>query len=313
MSHTPRRRSRRTGREGARAGALLIPLLVLACGGDSGGALERGDRLLGSGQTDAAVAEYRLAQRQGGEGPEIDLRLAHAHAEQGDVERSHRYYARLLASDSSFRYQAAADLVQAAREALERGGEERLARSLRPVLDLGLDLVPADLRAVVGIYYAERAEFEDALPILLSLAEEEEPPSAEVTFWTARAYEDLGACEQAVEHFRRYLDDEEADGSRTESARWHFGRCLFDVAEARWRDGDVETTLERLGTLTSLGVPRTILDRAYFLQGEALLARDRPQEALESFQQVLRLNPTRSGPLARDAEEMIRRIRYSYD
>lgn len=308
------RSGRRVGTGRAATGWLLFACFVLpSCGDDSGGSLERGDRLLGGGETDAAVAEYRLARRQAGDEPEVVLRLAHARALQGDVEGSLRWYARLLEADSSFRYQAAADLVQAARQALERGGSERLARTLRPVLDLGVDLVPGDLRTIVALHYAERGEFEEALPILLSLEHGEDPPPPDVTFWTARAYEELGSCEQAVDHFRRFLDESDGDGSRRESARWHFGRCLFEVAEARWRDGDVDATLERLATLTRLGVPRTILDRAYFLQGEALLARDRPQEALEAFQQVLRLNPARSGPLTRDAEEMIRRIRYRYD
>lgn len=309
----PEREKAGTTVGGVAAAVLFVSLSALACGDRSGGALERGDRLLGSGRPEAAVAEYRLARRQAGDEPEIVLRLAHAHALQGDVEGSLRYYARLLEADSSFRYQAAADLVAAAREALERGGADRLARTLRPVLDLGLDLVPRDLRTVVALHYAERGELEEALPILLSLDEGDEPPAADVTFWTARAYEELGSCDQAVDHFRRYLEDAEGGGSRYESARWHFGSCLFEVAEARWRDGDADGTLDRLGTLTGLGVPRTILDRAYFLQGEALLARDRPQEALEAFQQVLRLNPTRSGPLAQQAEEMIRRIRYRYD
>lgn len=315
MKDSPDRRRQRAwpGGAGATAAALLLPFLTAACGDESGGSVERGDRLLGSGRAEAAVAEYRLARRQAGDEPEVILRLAHAYAAQGDVEGSLRWYARLLEADSSFRYQAAADLVQAAREALERGGTDRLARTLAPVLELGLDLVPRDLRTVVALHYAERGEFEEALPILLSLQEGEAPPSTAVTFWTARAYEEMGSCERAEEHFGRYLDASEDGGSRQESARWHFGRCLFDVAEARWRDGDVDGTLERLATLTSLGVPRTILDRAYFLQGEALLARDRPQEALEAFQQVLRLNPTRSGPVAQEAEEMIRRIRYSYD
>ena len=55
------------------------PSLPAACGGSPDDAVERGDRLYGAGQIDAAIAEYRLALRQRGDEPEVLLRLGDAY------------------------------------------------------------------------------------------------------------------------------------------------------------------------------------------------------------------------------------------
>lgn len=282
--------------------------LLAGCGGAGESSLTRGDRLLAVGQVDAALAEYKLARRQTGEETDVLLRLAHSYAVRGDVESSVRYYRQLVERDSSYRYQAALDLTGLARQAFDRGGVERLARTLRPVLSFGLELVPRDLRLELARYRAERAEFEGALQLYLSLREEDLELPVEDLYWVGRSLEELGACEVALGYFERYLD--QTRGSRREGARWHYGRCLYRVAGTDRRAGRSEEALRRLDRLMEVGVPRTLMDRAQYMRGELLLEADRPEEALRAFQQVLRLNPARTGPLVRMAEDHILRIRY---
>ncbi len=101
---------------------VVLFLLPAACGGSPDDAVERGDRLYGAGQVNAAIAEYRLALRQRGDEPEVLLRLGDAYGKRGEVEAGLRYVRRLLAQDSTYRYQAAAVLSSAARVALEGRG-----------------------------------------------------------------------------------------------------------------------------------------------------------------------------------------------
>lgn len=302
------------------AAALLAAsaLVFAACGRAGGDALGRGDRLLSRGEAGAAIAEYRLAERQQGSRPEILARLAHAYARQGDAETALQAYDRLLAADSSYRYQAAEDLTAAARDAHERGNDNEMARLLEPVVSSGLDLVPADLRLVLAGHDFEQGAYAEALPLLLSLPDSlpSEDPDARsrVLYETARAFEELGGCEEALGYFRAYLDGVSGKGSaEANSARWHFGNCLFTVAEGARQAGRDDAALTRLDSLVSVGVPRTLQDRAQFMRGEILLDHGRSAEALEAFQAVLRLDPTRTGPVARRAEERIREIRYGGD
>ncbi len=302
--------SRRRGAAVLAAG-LALGLLAAACADRGYGSVRRGDRLLAAGETEAALAEYRLARRQRGEEPGVLARLAHVYARQGDVERAVQHYRGLLERDSSWRYQAALDLTSAAREALDRHGRDRMARTLEPLAELGLELVPRDLRLELARHHVERQAFEQALPLLLSVLAEEGPdPGPRVHYMAARSYQELGGCRQALPHFERYLQDGEEGAGGRGGARWHHGRCLYEVARADWRAGRAEEALERAGRLVELGSPRTLMDRAHYLRGELLMEAGRPEEALAAFRRVLRLNPDRTGPLARSAQERVREIRY---
>ena len=297
---------------GLAALGLAAALVVSGCTDRGYGSLRRGDRLLASGEVEAALAEYRLARRQRGEDPEVLARMAHAYARRGEVEAALREYGDLLERDSSWRYQAALDLTAAAREALDRHGRDRMARTLEPLVDLGVELIPRDLRLELARHHVERQAFDRALPLLVSVLDEEGPdPGTRVHYLTARSYQELGGCRPALPHFERYLQDEGGGTAGRGGARWHYGSCLYEVAQADWRAGRSEEALSRAQRLVELGSPRTLMDRAHFLRGELLAEAGRTEEALEAFRRVLRLNPARTGPLARSAQERVREIRYA--
>jgi tetratricopeptide (TPR) repeat protein len=288
---------------------LLLPLLATgACGSGEESAVARGDRLLAAGQVDAATAEYKLALRQEGSTPEVLLRLGHAYAGRGDVEETLQYLMPLLAVDSSIAPTVAAELSEAARVALEAGSPDNMARALGPVLDLGLGLVPPDLRLPLARHFAGLSDWARAAPLYVAAVEAEDEVSTGVLLETARAFQELGGCREALTWFERYL--ERAGRTDRQGALWQYGTCLFDVASAdraEGRDGDAE---RRLGILIEEGVPRTLLDRAHYVRGEIRLERGELDAAEQDFLAVLELNPVRSGPLVRLAEERIREIRY---
>ena len=282
-----------------------------ACRDSPDDAVERGDRLAGAGQIDAAIAEYRLALRQRGDEPEVLLRLGGAYGKRGDVEASLRYVRRLLAEDSTYRYQAAAVLSEAARVALERGAPDNMARALGPVETMGIGLIPPDLRLALARHYSGLSDHGRALPLYLEAAEGGSM-SPEVELETARAFQELGGCREALGYFERYLERGGSAGTDRSGVRWQYGNCLFVVAKEERQEGRGRAAEAHLDALIDQGVPRTLLDRAHFERGELLLAQGSYQAAESDFQAVLDLNPARSGPLVAMAEERIREIRYGY-
>ena len=299
---------RRVRRAVAVAALVLLPA---ACGGPPDDAIERGDRLYGAGQIDAAIAEYRLALRQRGDEPEVLLRLGGAYGEKGEVEASLRYIRRLLAQDSTYRYQAAAVLSEAARVALDRGAPDNMARALGPLERMGVGLIPPDLRLSLARHYSGLSDHGRALPLYLGAAEGE-VMSAEVELETARTFQELGGCREALGYFESYLARGRSAGTDRSGVRWQYGNCLFVVAEEEQREGRSRSAESHLDALIKQGVPRTLLDRAHFDRGEMRLERGAYQEAESDFLAVLELNPARSGPLVAMAEERIREIRYGY-
>ena len=310
--HAPAGAPRTTTAWTAVATLVVLGLAAAAsgCASEARASLARGDRLMAQGEVDAAVAEYRLARRQQGDAPEVLARLAHAYAVRGDLGTRQQLSEELVAADSSWRFQAAFDLTAAAREALEAAGPDRMARALRPLVPMGLELIPADLREELAGYHADRQEWEAALPLYLSLIQEDPTPDPGVYYRTARSYQELGGCREALPSFERYLETRDEDVGEAGGAYWHYGSCLYRVAQEDWRTGRHEDALARLDRLVELGTPRTVLDRAHFLRGELLARAGREEEALEAFREVLRLHPARSSPLARSAEERVREIRY---
>ncbi|MEJ2313128.1 MAG: tetratricopeptide repeat protein [Gemmatimonadales bacterium] len=296
-----------------RAG-LLSAVLWLGCSDPTGDAIERGDLMLGEGKPEAAIAEYKLALRNRPDDPELLARLGHAYAASGQIDGTLRYYVPLLASDTSYRDQIAADLVAVARDALGRGSRANMVRALAPLLSNGAGDIPADLRLAQARYLREQGDYERALPLYLTVIDSDATEAGDVPpvawFETARAFEELGACRESLDYFSEYLSRAPADAAETVSAQWHYGNCLYQVSERSWQDGRGGAALGYLDRLIDLGVPRTLLDRAHFLKGEALLAAGNETAALDEFLEVLQLNPTRSGPLVQLAEERVRELRY---
>lgn len=136
--------------------------------------------------------------------------------------------------------------------------------------------------------------------------------SPAVLYHVGRSYEELGSCDEALPYFRAYLSRREA-GRRTAeqtTAEWHYGTCLYAVAERERRSGEDEAALAKLTRLVELGIPRAMMDQAHFARGAVYEQLGRNDLALEEFDQVLRLNPARSGPLVKMAEQRIRELRY---
>ncbi len=309
--------SARTGRASRLWGGALpfVLLLFLAACSDAGHeSFLRGDRLLAEGDTDAAIAEYKLAMRQSGESPEIFLRLGHAYALEGDVDESFRYYGILLSQDSSYRYQAAADFAALGRAALERGTRENMARALQPLLSWSFGLIPADLQLELARYFWSEGDYTRALPLYLEALSDTVGRSEEIdvrVFYEAgRAYEELDGCARSLEYFETYLSLVPRSGEDRAGAEWHLGRCLFQVAQEDRATGRPGGALRRLDRMVELGVPQTLMDRAHFNRGELLLILGDSDRALAAFEEVLRLNPARSGPLVQRAEQRIRQIRF---
>lgn len=285
-----------------------VLLFAVACGGgEQETAVDRGDRLLAAGHADAALAEYKLALRQLGQEPEILLRLGHAYAATGDVDASLEYLRPLLGSSPEYQFQVAAELSEAARVARELGSPDNMARAMEPVLALGIGLIPEDLRYPLAAYYAELSDWNRAIPLYLAVLEGPDPPVSAV-LETGRAFQEVGGCREALRYFERYLET----ASRRERAetRWEYGSCLYVVAmedRARGRPGDAAN---RLDLLIDQGVPRNLLDKAHYNRGEIRLQFGDLAGAEADFLAVLELNPVRTGPLVRLAEERIREIRF---
>jgi len=269
-----------------------------------------GDRFLGTGRPEAAIAEYQVALRRRGEEPEVLLRLAHGYAHLDRLDEAGDYYSRLLAIDSSYADQAVADFHEMAERAAERNDRARLARALEQLEAIRPGAVPLEFSLPFARYYYELGEYANALPLYLSvLAMEADSIEPEVRFEVASVYYELGECGQALIHYGAFLE-ERGGGVLRGDARWHAGECAYRLAAKDRMAGRPEDALAKYEMVIEFGAPQALLDDAWFERGELLFAVGDFDEAVRSYQEVLDLNPMRTGRRVRLAEDRIRSIRY---
>lgn len=308
------RRARRFATAARRAAALALALLaVTGCRNEAERSMRTGDRLMAVGETDRALAEYKLAERQRGGDVDIRLRIGHAFASRGDVDEALEYYRPLAEENPELRHQIAADLVALSMTARERGAAENMARSLQPLLDWGLGYVPSDLLLSLARHYGRDGDYPRSLGLYLAVLGDVESHEPAVLYEVGRAYEELGGCERALPYFGRYVEEARRGDPERDAARWHYGNCLFVSADEDRAAGRPSAALGKLDEMVSLGVPRTLIDDAHFLRGEMLLSLGNTESALGAYQRVLDLNPSRTGAIVRRAEERIRQIRFGFD
>jgi tetratricopeptide (TPR) repeat protein len=314
-SETQRGRGARLRRRSpARQSIIVGVLAVLAgCQDPADRSIRLGDRLLAVGDTDAAIAEYKLAQRQRGDADEIVLRLGHAYAARGDVDEALELYEPLAAKGDRYRHQIAADLVWLAMDARERGASANMSRSVEPLLDWGLGYVPPDLLLSLARHHARDGDHPTALSLYLAVLAEDESFGAAVLYETGRAYSELGGCDRALPYFEAYIEQASRRADEYAAARFHYGNCLFVSADEDRASGRPAAALEKLNEMVELGVPRTLLAGAHFLRGEMYLSIGESPSALAAYQRVLDLNPSRTGAMVREAEQRIRQIRFGFE
>lgn len=340
-------------RSGARL-SRLVPALFLGVGvlgcsftETEEGALGRGDQAWARGDYQEALAEYRVALRQGSDEATIQARIAHAYARLGRLDETRDHYAEAIRADSAWVDQAVSDLVRLARSAEARSDRFEVASALQAALELQPGVAVEDLALPLARHHARNGEYGQALPYFQMALRAAGPDSTpEVLFETAMAHAEIGDCRRALVFFEQYRDM--ISRQRRSEVDWHIGNCSYrlamDIREGRDRgpllvdpdsarpdpldrpdtgrvrpgDGRPPRTREarnqealRLVERTIvLGEPKNLLAPAYFEKGEILSERGECDAAIEAFRRVLLVDAVGTGPLVSRSQERIDQIRF---
>lgn len=277
-------------------------------GGAEEGAVHRGDAAFAQGDHAEALAEYRLAIRQGREDVPTLLRAAHAYARVGRIDEARAHYEMAIREDSTAADLAASDLLRVARTAVERSDGIAAAAAVEAAIGLRPGVSLTGLALPLARHFARNAQYGEALPFYQKAIAEEGGESADVLVELALAYQELGDCERALVYFEQARPDVSAQ--RRGEVDWQIGDCSYQLAmEARDR-GDDDEALELFQTTIDLGEPRPRLAQAWFQTGEILAEQGRNAAAIRAFERVIEDNLA-EGQFMRDrARERIDRIRF---
>jgi tetratricopeptide (TPR) repeat protein len=286
--------------------AALMAGTMAACE-SSEDALGRGDRYWADSNYVAALAEYRLAARDGS--TEADRRVAHAYVVTGQLDRAQRAYDQLVKADPANVDQALFDYMWLARTSLQRGDRYGAARAAEAALQLRPDLPISDLALTLARHYSTIGDTDRALQFYRRAIAAADPATHNsLLYEIASLTERHGDCVDALPYFRSFTERSASSDSVTE-ARWRMGNCGLERGRQLREAGDFARALELLSVTLDLGAPQNLLDQAWFERGETLMALGRRDEAAVAYERVVDLSIAGRTQLAGRAMRRLEEIR----
>lgn len=274
-------------------------------------AVRRGDEAFALGNFDEALAEYRLAVRQGADDPEIAARVAHTYVVMGRVDDAGAYYKDAATRDPELADQAVSDLMMLAEQARATGDRFAMATAVETALELRPGIGVADMALPLARHYYVNGEFGRALPFYQQALLGARDSVPEIVFEVARAYEEIGDCEHALVLFERFRAM--VRPWQRGEVDWYIGTCAFQIArDLRSRSDLTPEGLQRALSLVErtveVGEPRNIQAQAWFEKGEILEAMGECQAAMEAYAQVRYAD--QAGALLERAQSRFDQIRF---
>lgn len=275
-------------------------------------AVQRGDIAFAADSLEEALAEYRLAVRQGNDDAPTLARVAHTYVRLGRVDEATDFYRQAASADSSWADQAAADLLHLAREAEARRDRFLMAKAVQDALELRPGLGIGELDLALARHHVQNGEYGRALPLYQrALARADSVPR--ILFEIGQAHEEIGDCRRALLHFERYR--EVAPRAERSEIDWYIGSCALDVARglrasATRSHSDLEEALVLVNRAIDVGQPQNLQGQAWFERGEILASLGACDEAMESFAQVRFVEPGGSGALVNRAQDRFDLIKF---
>ena len=286
---------------------LLCALAACAPRASEDGAVARGDIAFATGNVEAALAEYQLAARQGGDA-EAYARVGHTYAQLGRVDEARDFYRQAADRDPRWADQAGADLLHLAREAEASSDRFLMASAVENALVFLPGLSVEGLALPLARHYFESGEFGRALPFYQRALSAVPDSTADVVLEVGTAYEEVGDCGRALTLFERYR--EMVQPWERSEVDWHIGNCSLSLGRQRRAEDLPDEALLLVDRTLEVGEPMNLIPQTWFERGEILSQLGRCDEALEAYQRVRALEPTRTGALVRRAEERIDEVRF---
>jgi tetratricopeptide (TPR) repeat protein len=163
---------------------VALSLLPVACGQDANevSAVRRGDVAFAQGNYDEALAEYRLAVRQGVDDPEVTARVAHTYAMMGQVDDASAYYVDAVARDAGLIDQAVSDLMRIARDSWVSSDRFAMATAVESALELRPGVGVGEMSLPLARHYFVNGQYGRALPFYQKALAEARDSLPEIVF-----------------------------------------------------------------------------------------------------------------------------------
>lgn len=299
--------------------ACTLVALLGACGGPStdDDAVRRGDQAYAQNRWEEALAEYRLAVRQGADDPSTLARVAQTYAMLGRVDDAGSYYREAAQLDPEFTDQAVSELMRMARDARASNDRFAMATAVETALQLRPGVGVGEMALDLARHYFRSGQYGRALPFYQKAMAEATDSAPDIVFEVGQAFEEIGDCEHALVYFERFR--EMVRPWQRGEVDWYIGTCAFNLArqvrtESRVgltesaRARETERALGLVDRTLEVGEPRNLQGQAWFEKAEILSDLGRCDAAMDAYARVRDVEG--SGPLVERAQDRFDEIRF---
>jgi tetratricopeptide (TPR) repeat protein len=275
---------------------VVLCLMAAACSprATDVSAVRRGDEAFAQGDYDEALAEYRLAIRQGADDPAVAARVAHTYVVLGRVDDAGAYYVDAAARDPALADQGVSDLMRLARQRYVAQDRFAMATAVETALRLRPGIGVGEMSLPLARHYYDSGQYGRALPFYQKAMAEATDSVPEIVFEVGVAYDEIGDCENALTFFERFR--EMVRPWERGEVDWYIGTCAFNIArDIRDRsrsaspevaDRELQEALRLVNRTVDVGEPRNIQGQAWFEKGEILTEMGECEDAMDAYAQV---------------------------
>ncbi|MBW7997731.1 MAG: tetratricopeptide repeat protein [Candidatus Glassbacteria bacterium] len=271
---------------------ILTVALFAGCSGGRASNEQNGDRYYRSGQYDDALAEYLMAEKTAGTSAALLRKIGKVYVMQGDFFQAKNYFDRYFSTRDSVPDEGVLlDYFQIAVERGRSGDTTTMVHALEEILAINPSFSLGAFYFVLGDYYFEQSDYHRAIAYYLRglPLDTEQERRAGCMYNLAAGYEKLEDYFNAFLYYDQFLTLY-PDRPESEQASWHRSSCSYPLALQMREEGDLEQAFYYLNLIISGGQPQHLVDDAWYLRGEILLQDNRPAEAKQAFERVLKLN-----------------------
>ena len=209
----------------------------------------------------------------------------------------------LLDIDPGWKKNVIADLEEAADNAISRGMDFTAKLMLEKILEYNDEFELGVRNYFLGDWYFDSREYDKAINFY-EAGINYDSLNLDARFKLAQCYIYEDELLSAFQHLKKGVEIHK---------HWRFrywlGKVSFMLAKERFEEGNYSSSELYLAQVISIGLPKVLVDDAYFLLGDIRLGQEEYKEAETCYKKVLLINQFAKPKIVKDAEERLRIIK----
>ena len=225
-----------------------------------------------------------------------------------DPRRALKSFERLIDADPRWKTKVLKSLSQAGNEAARKGKDFMAVMIYSKILEFEPEFDLKEKNILMGNWFFDSRDYEKSIDYYIK-GLEYNTRDEELRLRLAQCYINTDDLISAYDILKESIKEL----PRSWRLRYWLGKTSFKLAEKRIKEGNYDSVELYLRELIALGMPKVLIDDAYFILGDIKLSQEKYEEAAKYYNKVLDLNKFAKPKIRKEAEEALKIIKNMED